>query len=70
MCGAGHILALTMMLTGEIQADITVLAAKGESKVSREIIKWSLLTCEGTIQEMQQDGAVIVRGETIIPALK
>jgi hypothetical protein len=70
ICGAGHMLALTMKPTGEVQADIIVFAAKDESKVSRDVIRWSLLTCEGTIQEMQQDGMNIIRGKTSIPTPK
>ncbi len=70
ICGAGHTLELTLMPTGEVKADITVLAAKGESKVSRRLIMLTLVACEDALREYERMGFVIIRGKTIIPMPK
>lgn len=67
ICGAGHALKLTRKPDGEIRANITVIAAKGQHEVSSDVIGWSILSCEGTIQEIERDGNIVVRGDTIIP---
>jgi hypothetical protein len=66
ICGVGHRLEITTLPRREKRVDITIYPATGETEISRDIIRWSVLTCEGTIQQMQQDGWTVVRGDTII----
>jgi hypothetical protein len=66
ICGVGHRLEITAIPGGEKRVDITIFPASGESEISRDIIRWSMLSCEGTIQQMQQDGVAVVRGGTTI----
>jgi hypothetical protein len=66
ICGVGHRLEITAMPRGEKRVDITIFPATGESNISRDIIRWSMLTCQGTIQQMQQDGVTVIQGGTTI----
>lgn len=62
ICGVGHRLEITALHQGKMQVDITIFPATGPRKISREIVRWSMLTSEGTIQQMQQEGVDVVRG--------
>lgn len=62
ICGVGHRLEITALPREEKQVDITIFPATGETGISRDVIRWSTLACEDTIQRMQQDGVAVVRG--------
>jgi hypothetical protein len=66
ICGVGHRLEITTLPRGARRVDITIFPATGETGVSRDVIRWSMLACEGTIQQMQQEGVAVVRGDTMI----
>lgn len=65
-CGAGHTLLITDVGSQALRIDITIFPANGARAVSRNIVQWSILTCEQTVQDMEGDGFHVIRGETTI----
>lgn len=66
ICGVGHTFRITWTGRNQARVDTNIFPATGSQTISREVIRWSLATCEGTIGDMERDGVIVSRGRTDI----
>ena len=62
ICGVGHTFQMTWMGRNQIKVDTTIFPAHGVRAISRDVIRWSIEACEGTIRNMERDGVSVIRG--------
>lgn len=66
VCGVGHTFRITWTGRNRARADTTIFPATGSRTISREVIRWSIATCQDTIVNMERDGVVVTHGRTDI----
>jgi hypothetical protein len=66
-CGVGHTIELRYLTSRSISVDLRIFPARGSSTVTRDMIRFFILSWESTCQEIEQDGNVVVRGTPEIP---
>ncbi|HET7056211.1 MAG TPA: hypothetical protein VFI12_07085 [Thermomicrobiales bacterium] len=66
ICGVGHTFRITWTGHNRARVDTIIFPAEGSHTISREVIRWSIASCEGTVGDMEQDGVIVTRGSTDI----
>jgi hypothetical protein len=66
ICGVGHTFQITWTGRDQVRVDTTISPAHGAREISRDVIRWSIEACEGTIRNMEQDRVTVIRGRTDI----
>ena len=66
VCGVGHTFKITWTGRNQVRVDTIIFPADSERTISRDIIRWSIETCEDTIRDMERDGISVTRGRTEI----
>lgn len=64
--GVGHTLNITRSSPTTYHVALEIFPAKDSRTISRAVIRWSINTTEGTIEEMEQDGNTVFRRDTVI----
>ena len=67
MCGVGHTIDITYLEPQKIQVDLKVFPATGSRTVSRDMIRFFMMSWASTCQEIEGDGNVVVRGTPEVP---
>src|SRR5688500_3460197 len=62
ICGVGHTFQITWTGRNQVKVDTTIFPARGERTISRDVIRWSIEACEGTVRNMELDGVRVIRG--------
>jgi hypothetical protein len=66
-CGVGHTIEIRYLAPGKIGVDLNIFPARGLRTVSRDMIRFFVLSWESTCREIEGDGNVVVRGTPEIP---
>jgi len=66
-CGVGQTIDIRHLAPQKIQVDLKIFPAHGSRTVSRDMIRFFVLSWETTCQEIEGDGNVVIRGTPEIP---
>jgi hypothetical protein len=66
-CGVGHKIEIRRLGPQKVGVDLIVFPARGSRTVSRDMIRFFMLSYESTCQEIAADGNTVVRGTPVIP---
>jgi hypothetical protein len=66
-CGVGQTIVIRQIGHRRVGVDLTIFPARGARTVSRDMVRFFMLSYESTCQEISGDGNVIVRGTPVIP---
>lgn len=66
VCGVGHTFQITWTGRNQARVDTTIFPAYGERTISREVIRWTVATCEDSISALERDEVSVIRGRTEI----
>jgi hypothetical protein len=65
--GWGHKIEIRRLGPQKVGVDLIVFPARGSRTVSRDMIRFFMLSYESTCQEIAADGNTVVRGTPVIP---
>jgi hypothetical protein len=66
ICGVGHTFQITWTGRNQAKVETVIFPAHGERTIGREVIRWSIASCDDTIRDMERDGVSVTRGKTEI----
>jgi hypothetical protein len=66
-CGIGQTIEIRYHGARRVGVDLTIFPARGSRTVSRDMVRFFMLSYESTCQEIAGDGNVVVRGTPVIP---
>jgi hypothetical protein len=66
-CGVGQTIDIRYLGTRRIGVDLTIFPARDSLTVSRDMVRFFMLSYESTCQEIAGDGSAVVYGTPAIP---
>jgi len=66
-CGVGNTIQIQHLAAQSIAVDMKMFPAHGSHTITRDMIRYFMLCCESTCQDIERDGNTVVRGTPEIP---
>lgn len=66
-CGVGQTVDIRYLGVQRVGVDLTIFPARGSRTISRDMVRFFMLSYESACQEVASNGNVVIRGTPVIP---